>query len=82
MPMQVYAAGFDSSTRRPRVGLLLAGVGLNQADSEAAIRSLPGGVTLAISPYAQNAAKLLSAARVWPSTNTCCRSRWSRRDFR
>ena len=63
MPMQVYAAGFDSSTRRPRVGVLLAGVGLNQADSEAAIRSLPGGVTLAVSPYAQNTAKLLGAAR-------------------
>lgn len=61
--MQVYAAGFDSSTRRPRVGLVLAGVGLNQKDSETAVRSLPGGVTLAISPYAQNISKLLSAAR-------------------
>ncbi len=63
MPMQVYAAGFDSSTRRPRVGLLLAGIGLNQAESEAAIRALPRGVTLAISPYARNTAKLLDAAR-------------------
>ena len=64
MPMQVYAAGFDSSTRRPRVGFLLAGVGLNQNDSDTAIHSLPGGVTLAISPYAQNVTKLLSAARL------------------
>ena len=64
MPMQVYAAGFDSSSLRPRVGLLLAGVGLNQKDSEAAVRQLPGGITLAISPYAQNVAKLLSAARL------------------
>ena len=63
MPMQVYAAGFDSSTRRPRVGLIMAGIGLNQADSEAAIRTLPGGITLAISPYAANPAKLLTAAR-------------------
>jgi polysaccharide deacetylase 2 family uncharacterized protein YibQ len=63
MPMQVYGAGFDSSTRRPRVGLVLAGLGLNQADSEAAIHALPGGVTLAFSPYARNPAKLLSAAR-------------------
>ena len=52
MPMQLYAAGFDQSSRRPRVGLLLAGVGLNQADSDAAIRALPGGITLAFSPYA------------------------------
>ena len=64
MPMQVYAAGFDQSTRRPRVGLLLAGVGLNQADSEAAIRNLPGGITLAFSPYAANPAKLLAGARL------------------
>jgi polysaccharide deacetylase 2 family uncharacterized protein YibQ len=62
-PMQVYAAGFDRSSRRARVGLLVAGLGLNQADSEAAIRSLPGGVTLAFSPYAQNTTKLLAAAR-------------------
>ncbi len=62
-PMQVYASGFDSSTRRPRIGLLLAGIGLNQAESEAAIRALPRGVTLAISPYAQNPAKVMAAAR-------------------
>lgn len=61
--MQVYAAGFDTSTRRPRVGLLLAGIGLNQAESEAAIRNLPGGVTLAISPYAPNTSRLLALAR-------------------
>ena len=64
MPMQVYAAGFDRSSRRTRIGLVLAGVGLNQADSEAAIRSLPSGVTLAISPYATNPGKLLAAARL------------------
>lgn len=64
MPMQVYAAGFDRTSRRPRIGLLVAGIGLNQVDSDAAIRSLPGGVTLAISPYAQDLAKLLAAARL------------------
>ena len=64
MPMQVYAAGFDSSTRRPRVGMVLAGVGMNPADSEAAIRTLPGGITLAISPYARDTTKLLSEARI------------------
>src|SRR5689334_12844172 len=63
LPMQVYAAGFDSSSRRPRVGLVLAGLGLNQADSEAAVRALPHGITLAISPYAQNTSRLLSTAR-------------------
>lgn len=64
MPMQVYAAGFDATSRRPRVGLILAGVGLSQADSRAAIQALPGGVTLAFSPYAEKPARLLAAARL------------------
>lgn len=64
MPMQVYAAGFDTSSRRARVGLLLAGIGMSQSDSTSAIHSLPGGVTLAFSPYAQNPAKLLADARL------------------
>jgi polysaccharide deacetylase 2 family uncharacterized protein YibQ len=63
MPMQVYAAGFDASTRRSRVGLILAGLGLDQSLSEAAIHALPGGVTLAFSPYAKNPARLLEVAR-------------------
>ena len=61
--MKVYAAGFDHSSRRPRVGLLLAGIGLNEAESDAAIRALPGAVSLAVSPYAANVTKLLATAR-------------------
>ncbi|HUB12814.1 MAG TPA: divergent polysaccharide deacetylase family protein [Acetobacteraceae bacterium] len=63
-PMQVYAAGFDHSSRRPRIGIVLAGIGLNQADSMKAIHDLPGPVTLAISSYATNPAPLLAAARL------------------
>ena len=48
--------GSTAASRRPRVGLLLAGIGMNQADSEAAIHDLPGGVTLAFSPYASRLA--------------------------
>jgi len=61
--MRVYAAGFDLSSRRPRVSVLLAGIGMNEAESDAAIRSLPGAVSLAVSPYAANPAKLLATAR-------------------
>jgi hypothetical protein len=63
-PDQFYAAGFDRSSRRPRIGVLVAGIGLSQDDSGKAIRNLPGGVTLAVSPYASNVAKLLSAAHL------------------
>jgi polysaccharide deacetylase 2 family uncharacterized protein YibQ len=61
--MQVYAAGFDHSSRRPRIGLLLGGIGLNEAESDAAIRALPGAVSLAVSPYAWNMTRLLETAR-------------------
>ncbi len=62
--MQVYAAGFDKSNLRPKVGLILAGVGLNVAESEQAIQALPGAVTLAFSPYAVVPDQLLSEARL------------------
>ena len=41
-PMQAYAAGFDPDRRRPRAALLLAGIGMNAAESDVAIRTLPG----------------------------------------
>jgi polysaccharide deacetylase 2 family uncharacterized protein YibQ len=64
MSMQVYAAGFDRSSRRPRIALLIAGIGLNVADSTAAVHDLPGAVTLAISPYATRLQDLLAATRL------------------
>lgn len=63
-PDQFYAAGFDHTTRRPRIGIIVAGIGLNRADSERAIHDLPGGVTLAVSPYATGLAPLLAEARM------------------
>lgn len=62
-PMQAYAARFDSESRSPRVGLLLAGIGMNEEDSLAAMTSLPSGVTLAVSPYAKNVAAITATAR-------------------
>lgn len=62
--MAIYAAGFDPSSRRPRVGLLIAGIGGSESDSLAAIKSLPEGITFAVSPYASDTARLLSAARM------------------
>ncbi len=63
-PMAVYASGFDPSSVRPRVGLLITGIGMSEAESLAAIKNLPGGVTLAISPYAGDLSRLLDAARI------------------
>jgi hypothetical protein len=63
-PMAAYAAPFDPSSLRPRVGILIAGLGMSEADSLAAIKDLPQGVTLAISPYAKNTRRLLEIARM------------------
>ena len=63
-PMRVYAAGFDPTTTRPRVGILVAGVGLNVADSKRAIADLPGAMSLAVSPYSDNPEPLLASARL------------------
>jgi polysaccharide deacetylase 2 family uncharacterized protein YibQ len=60
---QVYAAGFPDSPRRPKVGLIIAGFGLNEAESLRAARDLPGGVTLALSPYAADPERAMTAAR-------------------
>jgi polysaccharide deacetylase 2 family uncharacterized protein YibQ len=63
-PMQAYAGGFDSTTLRPRIGLILAGIGASEAGSQDAIHALPGAVTLAVSPYTPRPGGLLGAARI------------------
>jgi polysaccharide deacetylase 2 family uncharacterized protein YibQ len=63
LPMRLYAAGYDPTDMRPRVALLLAGIGMSGADSEEAIRATPAAVSLAISPYAIHPEPLLAAAR-------------------
>lgn len=63
-PMSAYAGGFDPSTLRPRVSVLLAGIGTTEADSMAAIKTLPGGITLAIAPYVTDISRLLGVARL------------------
>jgi polysaccharide deacetylase 2 family uncharacterized protein YibQ len=63
-PGQLYARGFAAAEpARPRIGLILAGIGLNEADSAQAARALPAEVTLAISPYAPQPAPVLPIAR-------------------
>nr|WP_294506623.1 divergent polysaccharide deacetylase family protein [uncultured Rhodopila sp.] len=63
-PMHVYASGFDPTTIRPRVGIVIAGIGMSEAESMAAIRDLPAAATLAVSPYAGNLDRMLASARL------------------
>ncbi|MEX2451806.1 MAG: divergent polysaccharide deacetylase family protein [Rhodospirillales bacterium] len=52
-PWKVYARAFDGKDARPRIGIIITGMGLSRAATEAAISKLPGAVTLAFTPYAQ-----------------------------
>ncbi|MGH7057548.1 MAG: divergent polysaccharide deacetylase family protein, partial [Acetobacteraceae bacterium] len=58
-----YAGSFDAADPRPRIGLVIAGIGLSGQESKNVIEELPAAVTLAFSPYAPDPAKLLALAR-------------------
>lgn len=62
MARQVYARPAPPLDGRPRVALVLAGFGMAEADSRAAI-ALPGPVSLAVSAYSRDPGPLMDAAR-------------------
>lgn len=60
---QVYARPFDQSDKRPRVALIISGLGQSTTATDAAIQRLPGAVTLAFSPYAKNLTQWMDLSR-------------------
>jgi hypothetical protein len=58
-----FAQPFDRSETRPRVAVVVTGLGLTREISLRAIDETPPAVTLAFSPYAENLAPLLARAR-------------------
>lgn len=62
-PWKVYARPFDSSDGRPRVAIVLSGLGLSSAATEAAIQGLPSEVTLAFQPFADNIQQWIRLSR-------------------
>ncbi|HTI88885.1 MAG TPA: divergent polysaccharide deacetylase family protein [Alphaproteobacteria bacterium] len=52
-PWKVYARPFDANNPRPRIAIIISGLGQSAAVTEAAIQTLPGSVTLAFNPYGQ-----------------------------
>lgn len=62
-PMRVYAATAERADARPRVAVLLAGIGMSETDSLDAIHTTPAPVSLAVSPYAFRPERLLAEAR-------------------
>lgn len=62
-PWQAYARPFDKRDDRPRVAVILSGLGLSSAATEAAIQGLPGEITLAFQPFADNIQQWIRLAR-------------------
>lgn len=62
-PMLVYAAAAAPADGRPRVALMLTGIGMLASEDEVAVRSTPAAVSLAFSPYAYHPDPLLQQAR-------------------
>lgn len=61
--IRAYGREFDRRDTRPRVGIIVADIGLNATHTEEAIRRLPPAVALAISPYAARPGQTAERAR-------------------
>jgi polysaccharide deacetylase 2 family uncharacterized protein YibQ len=62
-PWQAYAGRVAAAGNRPRLAIVISGLGLDAASTQAAINRLPAPVTLAFSPYAHDLAVWIAAAR-------------------
>jgi polysaccharide deacetylase 2 family uncharacterized protein YibQ len=62
-PWTVYARPFDANNPRPRIAIIISGLGQSAATTEAAIQTLPPSVTLAFGPYGQRLDYWASRAR-------------------
>ncbi|HEY3918399.1 MAG TPA: divergent polysaccharide deacetylase family protein [Stellaceae bacterium] len=60
---QVYARPFDAKDTRPRIAIIVTGIGLDQTLSQAALDRLPGAVTFGFDPYAAAVKPALANAR-------------------
>lgn len=62
-PMFTYGRRRDPIDTRPRIAIIVGGLGMSVSTTQAAIDTLPPGVTLAFSPYGGDLQGLVSAAR-------------------
>ena len=58
-----YRQPFNMDDARPRIAVVMTGLGLSDSATEAAIKQLPAAVTLSFSPYARNLERWIALAR-------------------
>jgi polysaccharide deacetylase 2 family uncharacterized protein YibQ len=59
----VYARPFDRNDKRPRIAILVFGLGLSTTPTETSIKDLPPAVSLAFEPYARHLPDWVARAR-------------------
>jgi len=62
-PWQYYARPFPADDKRPRLAIIIKDMGLSQSAVQDSITALPGTVTFAFSPYADDLAKAMQSTR-------------------
>jgi polysaccharide deacetylase 2 family uncharacterized protein YibQ len=62
-PWRVYGRPFDRADKRPRVAIIITGLGPSGAAAETAINDLPGAITLAFDPYSRRLGDWIDRAR-------------------
>ncbi|MCS6803446.1 MAG: divergent polysaccharide deacetylase family protein [Dehalococcoidia bacterium] len=60
---RAFARPFDEADRRPRLAVLVVGLGMSETATRFAIEQLPGAISLAFSPYGLNLDTQMAAAR-------------------
>ncbi len=58
-----YASVYQATTERPRIAVVLTGLGFSSQATEAAIDDLPPGVTLSFTPYVRKLPQWIARAR-------------------
>jgi polysaccharide deacetylase 2 family uncharacterized protein YibQ len=53
-PWRAYARPFDGPVDKPKIAVIVIGMGLSRAPTLAAVNQLPANITLAFDPYAKN----------------------------
>lgn len=61
----VYAHPFDSSDPRPKVAIIIGGMGLSRTTTSAALKNLPAEVSLAYTPYVQRLQDWIDQSRAY-----------------
>jgi hypothetical protein len=62
-PADAYARPFDFTDPRPRIALVVGGLGLSKTATAKAIRELPPQITLSFAPYPENLQRMINQAR-------------------